>query len=186
MKHLLKTTIPFAAVILLAACGSNEGKTAMNHDHASMEHHDQSAMEHNSTTSNPVLKNDKLNAVYQHYINLTKALTNSDVADAKVAANAIEAGTHDLKGGASVASSANKITNASNIDEQRTAYAQMSKAMEALIKEGGLSSGAMYVEYCPMAFNHKGATWISNSKDIRNPYFGEKMMNCGEVQETIQ
>lgn len=34
--------------------------------------------------------------------------------------------------------------------------------------------------------NDKGAYWINGDKSIRNPYFGEKMMTCGEVKETIQ
>jgi hypothetical protein len=62
----------------------------------------------------------------------------------------------------------------------------MSKDMAVLIKQDGLSSGELYVAFCPMAFNNKGATWISTSKEIRNPYFGEKMLGCGEVQGTIK
>ena len=58
--------------------------------------------------------------------------------------------------------------------------------MITLLKKDGLSNGEVYVQYCPMAFNDKGASWISSSKEIRNPYFGDKMMNCGEVKETIQ
>jgi len=37
-----------------------------------------------------------------------------------------------------------------------------------------------------MAMNDKGASWLSASKQIKNPYFGEKMMTCGEVKETIK
>lgn len=37
----------------------------------------------------------------------------------------------------------------------------------------------------PNVFNDKGALWISSIKKIHNPYFGEKMLKCGEVKETI-
>jgi hypothetical protein len=37
-----------------------------------------------------------------------------------------------------------------------------------------------------MAFNKKGAYWLSESKVIRNPYFGEKMLDCGETRETLK
>lgn len=181
MKQFVKSIIPFAAAAMLSSCGNNnesKTETTANQDHTAMEQH--------QTATKPVLKNDHLNAVYQHYIHLTTALTNSDMADARVAANAIEAGAKDIQGAATVVTEAGKIIAAADIEKQRQAYSALSKEMEQLIKKEGLAGGELYVEYCPMAFDNKGATWISNSKDIRNPYFGEKMMNCGEVQETIQ
>ncbi|HTN07924.1 DUF3347 domain-containing protein [Agriterribacter sp.] len=184
MQHLLKTIIPFAAAALLSSCAGNgnaEKNSGMeaNHDHA--------AMEQTTTTANtkPVLKNDKLNAVYQHYIHLTAALTNGNEAEAKLAANAIEAGAKEVNGATAIVSSAAKITTASGIEAQRKWYEVMSNDMIALVKQEGLSNGELYIAYCPMAFNDKGASWISGSKAIRNPYFGEKMINCGGVKETI-
>ena len=41
----------------------------------------------------------------------------------------------------------------------------------------------LYYQYCPMAFDDEGAYWISNEKEIRNPYFGDKMLKCGEVKK---
>jgi Cu(I)/Ag(I) efflux system membrane fusion protein len=43
----------------------------------------------------------------------------------------------------------------------------------------------VYYQFCPMANNNKGAYWLSESKVIRNPYFGEKMINCGETKEIL-
>ncbi|MEZ4690982.1 MAG: hypothetical protein R3A12_12710 [Ignavibacteria bacterium] len=40
-------------------------------------------------------------------------------------------------------------------------------------KVSGLKSGTTYVVYCPMAFDRKGAYWLSKDKEIMNPYFGE-------------
>jgi hypothetical protein len=182
MQHLLKTAIPFAAVLIFSACGNDNAKTteaAANHDHAATE------QTQNTASVTPVLKNDKLNAVYKHYIHLTTALTNSDMTEAKIAANAIEAGTEDINDASGIAATASKITSASNIEAQRAAYATMSKEMAELIKKEGLLSGELYLAFCPMAFNDKGATWISGSKEIHNPYFGEKMLTCGEVKEII-
>jgi len=55
-----------------------------------------------------------------------------------------------------------------------------------LVKDSGLESGELYVAHCPMALNDKGASWVSNSKEIRNPYFGESMLTCGSVKETLK
>jgi len=186
MKQLFKLTMPFA-VVLLTACG-NDGTTAKkenteSHDMTSMQKEQASAQQ----TGGPVtIKDDNLNAVYQHYIHLTTALVNADVAEAKIAANAIEAGAGILDGGASIGASATKLTTASNIEVQRKAYEKLSSDMIALVKKAGVKNGELYVEYCPMAFDDKGAAWLSSSKEIRNPYFGDKMLTCGEVKETIK
>ncbi len=190
MKHLFKAILPIAAVVILSSCGDNaaETKTEAGHDdHSNMEHKEEASAANGSTaTTSPILKNDKLNAVYQHYVHLTTALTNADVAEAKVAANAIEAGAKEISEGSSIASSAAKITAQSDIEEQRKIYSDLSNDMIALIKKEGLQSGELYVDFCPMALNDKGANWISNKKEIINPYFGDKMLKCGEIKETIQ
>jgi Cu(I)/Ag(I) efflux system membrane fusion protein len=36
-----------------------------------------------------------------------------------------------------------------------------------------------------MAFKDKGGFWLSNSEEVLNPYFGSKMLHCGEIQEKI-
>lgn len=61
----------------------------------------------------------------------------------------------------------------------------------AAISEGILNlaasfehSTAVYVQYCPMALE-EGALWLSTSKNIRNPYYGDQMLECGEVQGEI-
>jgi hypothetical protein len=113
-------------------------------------------------------------------------LTNGDMAEAKIAGNAIEAGAKEVPGAQTVAANAAKITAATDIEAQRTAYAALSNDFIALVKRSGLNSGELYVDFCPMAMNDKGASWISAHKEIRNPYFGEKMMTCGEVKETIK
>jgi len=41
----------------------------------------------------------------------------------------------------------------------------------------------LYRQYCPMAFQNKGAYWLSSEKKIMNPYFGDKMLHCGVVKE---
>lgn len=191
MNQFIRQVIPFAAALILSACGSNENtetKTTQQ-EHKMLDH---KQMDHNkinnptSASQKITLKNDNLNAVYQHYIHLTTALTNSDAAEAKVAANAIEAGAKELKGGNKLATTASQITASADLEVQRRMYSDLSNEMIALAKKSGLSEGELYVEYCPMAMNNKGAYWMSNSKEIRNPYFGEKMMTCGEVKETIQ
>lgn len=39
----------------------------------------------------------------------------------------------------------------------------------------------VYELSCPMAFNNDGANWLSRSRQIKNPYFGSQMLECGTV-----
>lgn len=186
MKQVIRVIMPLAATILLASCGnegSNENKEEKK-DTASHEGHDMS--DKSNSTGKVSIKDDNLNAVYQHYVHLTTALINGNAAEAKIASNAIEAGIKEVPGGQSVAANAAKITTASDIEAQRAAYSTLSNDFIALVKKSGVAGGQLYVDFCPMALNDKGAYWLSANKDIRNPYFGEKMMTCGEVKETIQ
>lgn len=187
MKTISNFVITLAAVTLFAACGNTQQPTEADphagHNHAPGEGHAAAA---GKTVGKVHIKDDKLNAVYQHYIHLTTALVNADLAEAKVAATAIELGAKALDNSAALTAAAAKIAAAANIDIQRTLFAELSNDFITRVKSSGLTAGEVYVEYCPMALNDKGASWLSNQKEIRNPYFGESMMTCGEIKETIK
>ena len=70
-------------------------------------------------------------------------------------------------------------------EKQRLAFGTLSSAMYALLKKVDLKNGGVYKQYCPMAFNDKGAYWLSEEEEIKNPYFGKKMLECGEVQDSL-
>jgi Cu(I)/Ag(I) efflux system membrane fusion protein len=73
---------------------------------------------------------------------------------------------------------------AGNVEAKRTSFEDLSKAAYALVNDFGAGT-TLYKEYCPMAFNDKGAFWLSAKSEIKNPYFGDKMLECGEVQEVL-
>ena len=78
-----------------------------------------------------------------------------------------------------------KMIELQDIEELRTQFAFFSEALIYAVKAFGIPEGKLYVEHCPMAMDNEGADWISKEKKIRNPYFGEKMMTCGTVEDTI-
>lgn len=182
MQHLLKLSLFFASVFFLVSCGDNKTTEKDEKDaHKEGETHSENAV----SAAKLEFKNEKLEAVYQHYIHLTTALTNGDQAEAKVAAGAIEAGANEM-GASSIAAEAAKITAAGDIEAERSAYSVMSNDLIALVKKEGLSNGELYVAFCPMAFNDKGAFWLTPKQEIRNPYFGVKMLKCGEIKDTVK
>ena len=71
-------------------------------------------------------------------------------------------------------------------EKQRTAFSTLSSALYGLLKNVDLKNATVYQEHCPMALNEKGAYWLSDDSDIRNPYMGKKMMECGEVTDVIK
>ena len=76
-------------------------------------------------------------------------------------------------------------TELENIEEQRKQFDFLSQALINAIKVFGIPNDTFYVQHCPMAFDNAGADWISSVEEIKNPYFGDKMLTCGLVQETI-
>lgn len=187
MKHLIKVALPVLVISFLAACGSNNAGSNNSNDTANHGKHDQMNMKSDSAPAAGVqIKDDKLNAVYQHYVHLSTALIKGDAAEAKIAGNAIETGAREIPEAGKLANAAAKIIAAPDIEAQRTAYSALSDDFINLVKKSGLKSGTLYVDFCPMAMNDKGGYWLSANKEIKNPYFGDKMMTCGEVKETIQ
>lgn len=71
-----------------------------------------------------------------------------------------------------------------NMKKQRLLFEKISETMIAL-SESIPAKYEIFLQYCPMANEDKGAHWLSKEKNIRNPYFGEAMLNCGEVVKKI-
>jgi hypothetical protein len=78
------------------------------------------------------------------------------------------------------------MTKASSLDEGRTGFARFSEALYQSIKTYGLGGVTAYYQYCPMALNNQGGHWLSDRTEIRNPYYGAKMLKCGQTKETLQ
>lgn len=71
----------------------------------------------------------------------------------------------------------------SPIDHQREHFKTLSKDISDLVAITGTKI-KLYEQFCPMY--QKGSTWLSKSNEVRNPFYGSKMLTCGKVQRTIQ
>ena len=71
------------------------------------------------------------------------------------------------------------------IGHQRGHFNRLSNEMFAALKAFKASKATIYQQFCPMAFDDKGAFWLSDKKEIKNPYFGDKMLKCGKVTDTF-
>jgi hypothetical protein len=75
--------------------------------------------------------------------------------------------------------------NAGNIKHQREHFEMLSKDVYDLVKAGAGSDQTLYLDHCPMYNNNKGADWLSETKEISNPYLGKAMPTCGTVKEEL-
>lgn len=77
------------------------------------------------------------------------------------------------------------LLEAADLAGARAAFKPLSEHLIALANAFGPFEQTVYIQHCPMADNDAGADWLSLQKEILNPYFGEQMLKCGTVKQTI-
>ncbi len=75
--------------------------------------------------------------------------------------------------------------NADKLEHQREHFDMLSNDVYDMVKTFGAGQ-PLYKDYCPMYNNKKGAYWLSETKEIKNPYLGKKMPTCGSVKEELK
>ena len=80
---------------------------------------------------------------------------------------------------------AEHINETEDAGHQRDHFGSFSNNLFAIIKNFKANKTTVYQQFCPMAFDNKGAFWLSDKDEIRNPYFGDKMLKCGKVTEKL-
>ena len=78
------------------------------------------------------------------------------------------------------------ISENDNIENQREHLVILNENLVAIAMNLESPSNVIYVQKCPMANNNSGALWLSNNTEIRNPYYGDAMLKCGSVIDTIK
>ena len=73
--------------------------------------------------------------------------------------------------------------NVGNIAHQREHLVILSEDIYDIISLFGTPK-PLYKIHCDM-YNNRGAYWLSDSQEVKNPYYGERMLNCGVIQEEI-
>lgn len=79
-----------------------------------------------------------------------------------------------------------QIAQNQTLENQRSAFVLLNKYFIPIVKNAMASGVDLYVQKCPMANNNNGALWLSASQEIRNPYYGDAMLACGSVIDTIK
>ncbi|MGX1023551.1 efflux RND transporter periplasmic adaptor subunit [Psychroflexus sp. MBR-150] len=72
-----------------------------------------------------------------------------------------------------------------NIEDLRDSFIKISDEIIAIVKSSNPTDNKIYVQHCPMANQSQGASWLSFSKEIKNPYYGASMLKCGSVIDSM-
>jgi len=177
-------------LVLLLACGSDDKTTTEKPV---------------VTTDPPSAHSTAFNASFQQLLDTYYALTNSlvegnDTLASRLGASlATKTDSVNLAGMEkdstiyqttkavleSVKSEALGLSGEANIDNRRKSFQMVSEAMYDLVRTVKYDQHTLYHQFCPMAFNNQGAYWLSNSAEIKNPYFGKAMPDCGETKDSL-
>ena len=187
MKN-LKMSI--AAMLLLAVSFTNaQEKEKMNHDHGDMKM-DLGKMKMDQ------MQDAKAEAVFADYFTLKDALVGDDTKKAAQSGTKLMASLKSFDKSSYTKEQQEELVDIiddatehaehiskSAIDHQREHFKILSKDIADMVAITG-TKNTLYQQFCPMY--DKGSAWLSASNEVRNPYYGSKMLKCGKVIETIE
>jgi uncharacterized protein DUF3347 len=118
-------------------------------------------------------------SVYGHYLKIQTSLARDSLGGVAENANAIaKAVQTDAKAlPAAVATEAEALAKASDLRSARAAFKPLSDSLIQYLADHKAKDAYVQV-YCPMA----QASWLQEDKNVNNPYMGNAMSECGEIQ----
>lgn len=151
------------------------------------------------------VSSDKFNTQFadllHSYYNLKDAVIQEDTSAIRKAATILNASNDSLsfkyyKGDATIVETARMfMQNISDelkamnqeaaLNDKRKSFEMIGDNLFTLMQTVGYKKEKVYKQFCPKAFENKGAFWLSSSEEIKNPYLPKQMLKCGEVKETF-
>ena len=143
---------------------------------------------------------DALKPLFNEYLSMKDALTNDNLENAKRAGSNILKTVDGLNMalftgeshnvwmglGSDLKNTLQHVQHFKTLEEIRKTFQQVSNTIIGLETSFNPNDEALYVLHCPMANNNKGADWLSTSKEVKNPYYGQSMLTCGEVTKELK
>ena len=165
--------------LVMVACGQS---TKNEHDQST---HQQEVSDE-TVSQNASLSKDEATAILNAYLEVKDALVKTDGEAAKAKATHLVS-LLDSKDelAQKVKFDAEHIAQTHDTDHQRDHFNTLSENVYVLVKNTSANENTIYRQYCPMAFDNKGAYWLSAEKEVNNPYFGDIMLHCGVVHEEL-
>jgi Cu(I)/Ag(I) efflux system membrane fusion protein len=142
-----------------------------------------------NTESFSVLDDSMMRALVAPYLKLKDELVRSDAKTSSALAKEMLVLLSDKKYAFSrtnLKAPLESLQKTEDIEVQRELFRLISNEMIQWASTTQSVSSKLYVQFCPMANNNKGAKWLSTEEQIRNPFYGDAMLTCGSVVEVIE
>lgn len=173
------------------------GVPVSGHNHGGASHSETMTMEEMSIGQK---EKDALSPLFEAYFKLKNNLVNDDfkagISSAKEMTTILnkvdmkifkgEAHNFWMKRSDVLSKELKKAISTKEIGELRKPFEEISNQLIMILKSFGAMDKAIYIEHCPMVNNNNGADWLSLESEIKNPYYGEAMLKCGEVKQVIK
>lgn len=164
---------------------------ASNDDHSNHSHH--------SETTAVIQNENQLKAVLDNYFLVKDALIISDGTKTALASQELLTAINNVKMDKlqmnahmvwmkvvnQIKEGAEQIAGIKDIKQQRDRFTTLSQDMDTLTKVAKYEV-PVYLQFCPMYNDGKGANWLSKENIVKNPYYGTMMLGCGKTIETIK
>jgi len=123
----------------------------------------------------------EVSSLMKSYMEISEAMVADD---SKAAKNAAEEMMKDPDINEAMKNQLANIAGLTDLEEQRKLFSDLSLEMYQVAKVECIPQ-TVYWFHCPMAIDNQGANWLSTSKEVSNPYMGQKMPSCGIVKEEL-
>ena len=124
---------------------------------------------------------EPVKAVLEHYLLIQRELAKDSIKGVDANATAISKAVSgdELKMlPPDVAKQADALAKANDIKGAREAFMPLSASLVKYLVSNKAGKDTYHEAYCPMA----KASWLQTEKEIRNPYYGKSMLDCGELK----
>lgn len=187
LKQILTLTTVVFFMFSISACGDakkqdNEKSTRNNAPESEITKTTQE-----STAQGSEITKQEAQQTISAYLKVKDALVQTDAEAARKAAEEMVSALSESKNDLlkKIRFDAEHIAATKDAAHQRDHFDTLSDNVYKLVNDTDANETTLYRQFCPMAKSNKGAYWLSAEKEVRNPYFGNKMLKCGSVKETI-
>lgn len=186
----MKKIFLFSLPLLMIACSSDDEKRPEPAPQAPLQQ-----------SKNSEAFNKGFSSLLSNYYTLQAAFVKEDTIAVSKASIMLKKAidslpTNELKSDSSIVQTAKDITQSisdemkgligeKDLEGKRKSFDMVSNNIVALMQTVQYDREIVYKIHCPMAFNNKGADWLSNKSEVINPYLPKEMPDCGEVKESI-
>lgn len=154
---------------------------------------------HNETSKMVLQEVNQLKVVFDNYFVVKDAMISSDGNTTSIASKELLTAINNVKMDKldmdvhrvwmkivnQIKEDAEHIADTKDIKHQRDHFTTLSKDIYALLKVAKYEV-PVYFQHCPMYNDGKGANWLSKENEVKNPYYGNRMLTCGKTVETIK